>query len=121
MGSLTLAGRGGAVARILLARSLCALAPAAMIMAPAAALADATTGTIMGTVIDNLTKRPTTDVVVEIAGANGEQVVVTDSSGSYRIPNLSPGSYSIRVTADGYKSSASSVSLNANQTIRANI
>ncbi len=90
-------------------------------LSPAVALADATTGVIVGSVTDSVTKKPLADVVVEVAGATGEQVVVTDSSGSYRIPNLAPGAYSVRITNEGYKPSGSSVTLNANQTIRANI
>jgi len=114
-------GRSGAIARTLLARSLWALVPAAAVLSPAVAFADATTGVIVGNVTDAATKKPLADVVVEVAGATGEQVVVTDSSGSYRIPNLAPGSYSVRVSNEGYKPSGASVTLNANQTIRANI
>ncbi|MEZ4300464.1 MAG: TonB-dependent receptor [Polyangiaceae bacterium] len=76
---------------------------------------------ITGSVIDNVTKKPLADVVVEVAGATGDQVVARDSSGSYRIPNLAPGSYTVRVSNDGYKPSGSSVTLNANQTIRVNV
>ena len=84
-------------------------------------MAQATTGVITGTVTDNVSKRGLPDVVVEVVGSTGEQVVITDSSGSYRIPNLAPGSYSIRITNDGYKPSGTTVTLNANQTIRANV
>jgi hypothetical protein len=80
-----------------------------------------TTAVIVGSVTDAVSKKPLADVVVEVAGSMGEQVVVTDGSGSYRIPNLAPGAYTIRVSNDGYKPSSTSVTLNANQTIRANI
>lgn len=115
-------GRSGAIVRVLLARSLWAVIPAAIVgLAPAAADAQtATTGVITGTVIDNVAKKPLADVVVEVSGATGEQVVVTDSSGGYRIPNLAPGSYTVRVSNDGYGAYSSSVTLNANQTIRVN-
>ncbi|MEZ4307537.1 MAG: TonB-dependent receptor [Polyangiaceae bacterium] len=93
-----------------------------MALAPTTANAQtATTGVITGSVIDNVTKKPLGDVVVEVAGSTGDQVVVTDSSGSYRIPNLAPGSYTVRVSNDGYKPSGSSVTLSANQTIRVNV
>ncbi len=115
-------GRSGAIVRALLARSLWVALPAAvMTLTPSAAHAQNTTGTISGAVTDSVTKRGLADVVVEVVGSTGEQVVVTDSSGSYRIPNLAPGSYSIRVSADNYKPSGTSVAINANQTIRANI
>lgn len=90
-------------------------------MTPSVVEAQTTTGTITGSVTDSVTKRGLPDVVVEVVGSTGEQVVVTDGSGSYRIPNLSPGSYSIRISADNYKPSGTTVTLNANQTIRANI
>ena len=112
-------GRSGAIARVLLARSLWAVVPAAIVLAPTAADAQtATTGVVTGAVVDNVTKRPLPDVVVEVSGSTGEQVVVTDSSGGYRVPNLAPGSYTVRVSNDGYKPSGTSVTLNANQTIR---
>jgi hypothetical protein len=114
-------GRSGAIARALLARSLWALVPAAAVLSPAVAFADAIIGVIVGSVTDAATKKPLVDVVVEVAGAIGEQVVVTDSFGSYRIPNLVPGFYLVRVTNEGYKPSGASVMFNANQTIRANI
>ena len=115
-------GRSGAIARVLLARSLWAVVPAAIVLAPTAADAQtATTGVVTGAVVDNVTKRPLPDVVVEVSGSTGEQVVVTDSSGGYRVPNLAPGSYTVRVSNDGYKPSGTSVTLNANQTIRVNV
>ena len=62
-------GRSGAIVRVLLARSLWAVIPAAIVgLAPAAADAQtATTGVITGTVIDNVAKKPLADVVVEVA------------------------------------------------------
>jgi phage gp45-like len=115
-------GRSGAIVRVLLARSLWAVVPAAIVFAPAAVSAQtATTGVITGSVIDNVTKKGMPDVVVEVSGTTGEQVVVTDSSGGYRIPNLGPGSYTVRISNDGYKPTGNSVNLNANQTIRVNV
>ena len=86
-------GRSGAIVRVLLARSLWTLVPAAIVgLAPTAADAQtATTGVITGTVTDNQTKRPMPDVVVEVSGSTGEQVVVTDSipvPPSKHLPNL---------------------------------
>ena len=116
-------GRSGAIARALLARSLWTLVPALVVsLSPSAAEAQTTTtGVLTGTVTDSVTKRGLADVVVEVAGSTGEQVVVTDGSGGYRIPNLAPGTYSVRVTNDGYKPQGSTVTLNAQQTIRLNI
>ena len=71
-------GRSGAIARTLLARSLFALVPAAVMLSPAVALADATTGVIVGSVTDSVTKKPLADVVGNVAGATGEPMVGTD-------------------------------------------
>ena len=109
--------------RALLARSLWVAVPVAVVsFAPSAAEAQTTTtGVITGTVTDSVTKRGLPDVVVEVAGTTGEQVVVTDGSGGYRIPNLAPGSYSVRITNDGYKAAGSQVTLHAAPTIRLTI
>src|SRR5262245_6979614 len=111
-------GRSGAIVRALLARSLWAVVPAAVVgLAPGVAIAGSTASVSTGSVVDNVSKKCLADVVGEVAGASGEQVVVTDSSGSYRIPNLAPGTYSIRVSNEGYKPNGASVTINANQTI----
>lgn len=116
-------GGSGSIARALLARSLwTGVSIAVVSLAPSAAEAQTTTtGVLTGTVTDSVTKRGLPDVVVEVAGATGEQVVVTDGSGGYRIPNLAPGTYSVRITTDGYRPQGSTVTLNAQQTIRLNI
>ena len=63
------------------------------------------TAVLTGTVLDSATKRPLADVVVTVTspGLQGEQTVVTDSSGTYRIPNLPPGVYALRLDGDAYK------------------
>ncbi len=60
--------------------------------------AHAQSGVITGTVSDASTKQPAADVVVTATSPNlqGEQVVVTDASGQYRIPQLPTGNYSLR-------------------------
>ena len=114
--------RGAALAGALFFRSLGAAALlAAAGLSPPSAMAQTTTGVITGSVTDAATRRGLPDVVVEVAGPTGEQVAVTDSSGSYRIPNLPPGAYSVRVSNEGYRPSGTTVTLSANQTIRANV
>jgi len=62
-------------------------------------------GTLTGTVTDAATKAPIVDVVVTATSPalQGEQVVVTDSSGFYRIPNLPPGVYTLRMDKEVFK------------------
>ena len=57
------------------------------------------TGVLIGTVIDTSTKRPVADVVVTATSPalQGEQIVVTDGTGTYRIRNLPPGNVTIRL------------------------
>src|SRR6185436_8239796 len=63
------------------------------------------TGVLTGTIVDAATKKPLADVVVTATSPalQGEQTVVTDGSGSYRIPNLPPGDYTLRIDKDAYK------------------
>ena len=53
---------------------------------------------LTGTVVDSSDKKPVADVVVTATSpsAQGEQMVVTDSAGLYRIPALAVGKYTIR-------------------------
>jgi outer membrane receptor protein involved in Fe transport len=92
------------------------------VLATAPAVAQGT-AVLTGTVIDTATKRPLADVVVTVTSPalQGEQTVVTDKSGSYRIPNLPPGDYTLRLEGDAYKPySRGGVVLRVNSTIRVN-
>jgi outer membrane receptor protein involved in Fe transport len=73
-------------------------------LAPRAAWAQLGTGVISGRVLDVSTQQPIPDAVVTASSPalQGEQVVVTDASGTFRIPNLPPGLYSLRYEVDGY-------------------
>ena len=91
-------------------------------MAPAPAYAQGS-GVLTGTILDTATKRPIPDVVVTVTSPSlqGEQTVVTDRSGSYRIPNLPPGPYVLRLEGDGYKPySRGGITLRLDSTIRVN-
>jgi hypothetical protein len=63
------------------------------------------TSVLLGTVVDSSTKKPIADVVVTATSPSlqGEQVVVTDASGQYRIPQLPSGVYTLRFEAGDYK------------------
>jgi outer membrane receptor protein involved in Fe transport len=74
------------------------------LFAPRAAWAQLGTGVLSGRVVDVSSQQPVADVVVTASSPalQGEQIVVTDASGTYRIPNLPPGLYSVRYEVDGY-------------------
>ncbi|MBF5043758.1 mucoidy inhibitor MuiA family protein [Aggregicoccus sp. 17bor-14] len=79
---------------------------------------------IVGVVSDASTKQPAADVVVTATSPNisGEQVVVTDADGRYRIPQLPPGNYSLRFEKESFQPySRSGVQLRADRTIRVNV
>ncbi|WP_342379272.1 TonB-dependent receptor [Myxococcus stipitatus] len=84
----------------------------------------AQSSTMIGTVIDSQSRQPVADVVVTATSPNlqGEQMVVTDAQGNYRIPQLPPGTYTLRFEKEQYKPYArSDVQLRLNRTIRVNV
>lgn len=79
---------------------------------------------ITGTVRDASSGAPAADVVVTVTSPalQGEQVVVTDATGLYRLPQLPPGEYTIRLEKETYKPYArAGVVVRAGSTIRVNI
>jgi outer membrane receptor protein involved in Fe transport len=79
---------------------------------------------MIGTVIDAQSRQPVPDVVVTATSPNlqGEQTVVTDAQGNYRIPQLPPGVYTLRFEKEQFKPYArSDVQLRLNRTIRVNV
>ena len=81
------------------------------------------TGVLSGTVFDNATKKPMPDVLVMVSSPalQEDQVVVTDASGFYRIPNLPPGTYKIRYEKDGYfPNESDGIAVRADVTFRLN-
>jgi Carboxypeptidase regulatory-like domain len=80
-------------------------------------------GTLTGTVVDAATAKPIAGAVVRAASPQlqGEQLVVTDSTGTYRLPQLPPGVYTLRFGKEKYQSdSRGDIALNADQTLRVN-
>jgi outer membrane receptor protein involved in Fe transport len=103
-------------------RSAAPLAAALTLLLSAPAFAQGT-AVVTGTVRDASTKAPVPDVVVTVTSPalQGEQTVVTDGAGQYRVPNLPPGVYTLRLEADTYKpSSRGGVELRLGSTIRVN-
>ncbi len=79
---------------------------------------------ITGTVTDAATGKPVSDVVVTATSPalQGEEVVVTDSSGTYRISQLPPGTYTVKLEKESFKLyNRAGITLNVDRTVRVNI
>jgi hypothetical protein len=90
----------------------------------AAALAQGATSVLTGNVVDAATKAPVADVVVTATSPSlqGEQVVVTDATGLYRVPQLPPGTYTLRFEKESYRPFArTGIDVAADRTLRLNV
>jgi hypothetical protein len=79
---------------------------------------------IAGTVLDIETKKPVSEVIVTATSPalQGEQVVVTDAQGHYRIPRLPPGVYTLRFDKELFKVfRRAELLLRSNRTLRVNV
>jgi carboxypeptidase family protein/TonB-dependent receptor-like protein len=88
------------------------------------AFAAAGQAVLTGTIVDGASKAPLADVTVTVTSPalQGAQTVVTDESGSYRVPNLTPGEYTVVADLEGYKPySKGGIDLHADATIRLNV
>src|SRR4051812_12232070 len=80
-------------------------------------------GVLTGVVIDTSSKKPLADVVVTATSPalQGEEVMVTDDAGFYRIPNLPSGVYTLRLEKEAFKPfSRGPIELRADATLRVN-
>lgn len=108
----------------LLGGALPASAALSLVLLDAAPARAQGTAVLTGIITDAATKRPVADVVVTVRSASlqGEQMVVTDGSGTYRVPNLPPGEYSLSLDREAYKPYArAGISLRTSSTIRLNV
>jgi hypothetical protein len=79
------------------------------------------TAVLVGTIRDTATTVPVSGAVVTVTSPSlqGEQTVVTDASGHYRIAGLPPGTYLIRIDKEAYRPFARpEVALRIDTTIR---
>ena len=84
----------------------------------------ASSSVLTGNVVDAATKAPVADVVVTATspGLQGEQVVVTDASGLYRVPQLPPGTYTLRFEKESYRPfSRTGIDVASDRTLRLNV
>src|SRR6266700_591023 len=102
-------------------RSAVSVLVVASLLSASPAVAQLGTGTLTGKVVDASTKNPMADVVVTATSPalQGEQIVVTDKSGSFRIPTLPPGDYTLRYEAETFRPySRGAIQLRATVTLR---
>ncbi|MRG91224.1 TonB-dependent receptor [Polyangium spumosum] len=82
-------------------------------------------GVITGQVRNAATKQPVADVVITVTSPalQGEQIVVTDGGGNFRIPQLPPGEgFTVRADKEQYKPfSRGGIKLTSGSTVRVNL
>lgn len=96
---------------------------ASLLLSSAALAQTSGTGVLTGVVVDATDKKPVADVVVTVTSPalQGEQIVVTDSAGFYRIPGLPPGDYTLRLEKESFKPYArGGIAMRGDSTLRAN-
>lgn len=82
------------------------------------------TSVITGTVTDAATGKPIEDVVVTARAPTlqGEQMVVTDAKGLFRVPQLPPGTYALTLEKESYKPfKRGEIGVRVDRTVRVNI
>jgi hypothetical protein len=105
-------------------RALRSLLLVGVLLGAPTALAQASTSVLTGNVVDASTRAPVADVVVTATSPSlqGEQVVVTDSTGLYRVPQLPPGTYTLRFEKETYRPySRTGIEVAADRTLRLNV
>ena len=78
---------------------------------------------LIGTVVDARSQQPVPDVVVTVTSPalEGEQVVVSDAQGNYRVPGLPPGLYTLRFEKEAFTPhGGKEIKLRQNRTVRFN-
>jgi hypothetical protein len=92
---------------------------AAMLLIPSAVQAQSTFASVLGTVRDaSGGVVPTCLITVENAGTSVKRTTVCDAGGNYTVPNLEPGSYTIRMEAPGFQVANFKIELTARETVR---
>lgn len=82
------------------------------------------TAVVTGIVTDAATGKPVPDVVLTATSPalQGEEVVVTDAAGLYRLPQLPAGVYSLKLEKESYKPySRTDINIRTDRTVRVNI
>jgi hypothetical protein len=61
-----------------------------------------TNGAIEGSIVDSISMLPLANAPITISGGAQPMDTISDQSGRFLIPNLSPGAYVVAATVDGY-------------------
>ena len=87
------------------------------------ALAQAVSGTILGTVVDATgASVPNAQVTIVLTGQGTVHNVVTNDSGNYTAPDLPPGAYTVTISAPGFKKDIrQNITLEINTTSRVDV
>src|SRR5215831_19400406 len=95
----------------------------AVILAPAALLAQSTFGTILGTVSDSSGAIvPRAKITITNQAENVSRATITDQFGNYEMLNLKAGTYTVAGEATGFKTmKAADLELTARQTLRVDL
>src|SRR5262245_50428931 len=84
-------------------KQLCCLVAAFIALSTGVAFAQ-TTGTVLGTVVDPQgAVLPGVTVTATSPQLQGERTAVTDSTGTFRIPSLPPGNYTLKLSLSGFQ------------------
>src|SRR5258705_8650522 len=81
---------------------------------------DVTKGVIGGTVTDS-TGATVPGAKVTVTGQTGERTETSDENGVFRIDNLTPGTYTVKVEQKGFKSSVANVTVNVGRETSLNL
>jgi len=73
-------------------------------------------GKLAGTVKDQISKAPVVDATITLLNSQFVQNQNTNSTGGFIYNNLSPGTYSLIITASNYESNATTINVYSNQT-----
>ena len=81
---------------------------ALLVVATGTAVAQETTGGIAGSVSDDL-GTPIAGATINVEGPYGTVTAVSDDTGRYRFPRLTPGAYTVTAIVEGYSESSTEV------------
>src|SRR4051812_44368248 len=95
---------------------------ASLFVAAPAAAPDYTSGAVIGTIEDN-SGAPVAGATVHLRSVSQNQVrdFVTDSSGSFTASGLTPGTYDITVSANGFQPYTDTLTITASQSSQVSV
>jgi len=79
------------------------------------------TGTVTGTVSDEVTSEPVANATIELVNDGETYTAVTSTDGTYAIEGVLPGTYNLTANADEYSEETTTVTVSANETVTMDI